>query len=284
MRRRKQAAMAQRRKQEQEVLAQRRKQELQKKKARAQAMKRYIGAAVVIQRAFRAHRARKEEQEKTRAARVITAAVRRAGAFQQAQRITESLRHLHRTRASIRAVRRDFEARPAGYRNQLFFVDSLEKLIFALDAVPTLGSPFVRAFRKAVVNEAQEGLRFADVVFSTMNRCVRTMQRAVRQYLTHGAAEKEQTAARVITCTLRAMPVVRKAKKEAQVVSLLRTKRRRLTELREEYTKQLNDIVQSLGALAADGELGQELKREVMQEAQATLSTLTTGLAKEAAV
>lgn len=285
MRRRQQAAQAQRRRQAQEEAALRRQQAVKEQRQeqtrrqkqqerRARNLKRYNDAAIVIQRAFRAYSARRLEEEQQDAAFVITDAVRRAGAVRQARRITASLQRLHSTRNGIRDLRREFEARPAGYRHNLFFVDQLEKLIFSLDAVSTHGSPFLRAFRKSIVNEAQVGLSFADVVIKTMRRKATTIQRAVRRYLAHGAGEREDAAARVITRVVRAAPEVRKARAEAGVMEQLRSKRRRLSTLHREYTKELQALVDELEGLHAQGETGRSLQAEAMREARATLAAL----------
>lgn len=300
MRRRQQAQLALRRRQEQEALAARRQEalrqaqqqkqaQLQQQEARRRTFQRYQDAAIVIQRAFRAHRARQEEERRNKAALVLTTAVRRAAACSHARRVAASLRHLLQTRRDTREIRQAFEAHPTGYRNTQYVVDRLEKLIFALDAVPTHRSPFVRKVRKAVVGEAQAGLRFADVVFATMRRAATTIQRAVRAHqarkrtsmeitpaapspppeamdaeMTHSETEMEGSA------DAGAAEVM----KGTDVMSLLRSKRRRLTQLREEYTRQLEDIVQELDALVASGKKAKKLKRAAGREARATLTAL----------
>jgi len=304
MRRRQQAQLALRRRQEQEALAARRQEalrqaqqqkqaQLQQQEARRRTFQRYQDAAIVIQRAFRAHRARQEEERRNKAALVLTTAVRRAAACSQARRVAASLRHLLQTRRDTREIRQAFEAHPTGYRNTQYVVDRLEKLIFALDAVPTHRSPFVRTVRKAVVGEAQAGLRFADVVFATMRRAATAIQRAVRAHqarkrmsmeitpasppaapspppeamdaeMTHSETEMEGSAGAVAAAVM----------KGTDVMSLLRSKRRRLTQLREEYTRQLEDIVQELDALVASGKKAKKLKRTAGREARATLAAL----------
>merc|ERR1719158_313652 len=208
-RRQQQAAAAKRRRQAQKEAALRRQQvaeELRKEKIRRKReFKRYNDAATVIQRAFRASAARRKEEEEQEAAFVITEAVRRAIAVAKARRIAASLRRLHSTRNDVREICEAFQARPAGFRNNLYVVDRLEKLMFSLDAVETYGSPFVRAFRKGVVNQAQTGISFADVVMKTMRRKAAIIQRAVRQYQKRGSADRQDAAARVITRVVRAV-------------------------------------------------------------------------------
>jgi hypothetical protein len=285
LRRRQQTAQAQRRRQAQQEATLRRQQaakehqkELlrrqQQRGQRARILQRYNEAATVIQRAFRSYRARQQEERAQSAAIVITDAVRRAAAIQQARRVTTSLRRLHETRSNLRDLRGNYERQPTGFRHNLYFVDRLEKLVISLDAVATHGSPFLRAFRKSIVTEAQSGLSFADVVAKTLRRKAVVIQRAVRHYLAHGAVERQDAAARVITRAVRAAPVVRKARVEADVMQKLRSKRRRLNTLHKEYTKALKTLVGELEGLHAHGDLGKMLHEEASREARATLAAL----------
>lgn len=274
MRRQQQAQMALRRKAAQQQQAERRYKAERQQQDRQQAMRRYTAAATVIQRAFRAHLARRRHEEQKDASYVITDAVRAVAARNRASHLVTSLHALHKTRGSIRQLCAAFEASPRGYRRLLEFVDNLERLTFALDAVPTHRSLFVRTFRKAIVSEAQEGLHFADIVCGTMGRSAAIMQRAVRAHQATKYTTERDAAARVITRAVRAAPVVRKARGEADVISQLRLKRRRLTQLREEYTHQLEAIGLHLDGLVADTETAMWLRRVARKETTAALEAV----------
>eukprot|EP00911_Craspedida_sp_UC1_P002285 UC1_evm1s1730 len=226
---------------------QRKQRQAEKRKLQAFQHARYTNAAAIIQRAWRDYNMRRRNA----AALVIMRALRDNVAISHARRITTSLQALEVQRARVNHLAGEYMRAPWGYRANLKFVDTLEKLILSLDAISTYGDAFCRAVRRSVVSEAQTALRYADVVARTQVRAARTLQRKMR-----------------------AVPVIRRAKEDARALCEIRNKRRRLHELRDAMASQLRALDYEVDALPADTDDAFELKARTKNESATILRAL----------
>jgi len=245
-------------------------QRAEKKKLKAFYRARYINAAVVIQRAWRSYNIRRRDE----AALIITRTLRDNVAISHARRITTSLRSLQAQRARVNDLTEAYMSNPWGYRSNLMFVDTLEKLILGLDTISTYGDAFCRAARRRVVSETQSALRYADVVARTQSRAACILQRAVRMYQARVNADVRDRAAHIVTRTIRAIPVIRRAKESAASLREIRKKRRRLQELRDSLAVQLRALSEEVAALPADTDTAVELKTRTENETVSLLQAI----------
>lgn len=227
----KQRRAAAQEKQRQRQLEQRRKKLLQRG---------YNRAAATIQRAYRAHLAAKAAAAREEAAFIITDVIRAVPLVRQAKKVAASLSKLRSLEQELRRMTEAYQQRPWGYRNTLWFVDQVEKVIFKLDEVQPHGSEFVRHCRKDVVREAQRSLRYADCVMRTFRRKAQVLARALRSHVKRHTQAVQDDAARVVQRVVRGVPKVQRARRVREALHTVRAELAHVEELRARYVDALS--------------------------------------------
>ncbi|EGD74832.1 hypothetical protein PTSG_07063 [Salpingoeca rosetta] len=260
--------------QEQERARQARLREQKLAKMRKAALMRgYNRAATTIQRAYRAHRKAKHMAEREGAALVITRFMRAVPSVRRAKKIAASLRQLRSLEQELVKMTAAYQQRPWGYRNTLWFVDQVEKLILRLDEVQPHRSEFVRHRRKDVVQHAQQSLRYADCVMRMFKRKAQVLARALRTHLHRKHAHHRNAAARVVQRVMQGVPKVKQARQVRTALQQVRTELSQLHDLRQRYI----DALQSASSMLHEhehehGELA--LESDALDSALSQLTSL----------
>jgi len=274
MRRRQKEEYIKRQEQERQQELLRQKRAKANRQARTTAFKKYTKAATVIQSAYRSYMERKEEREEDEAAFVIARFMRRVAGFVEGQKVLTSLSHLNQVRQSLEQLSDTYKANPFGFRNNLWIADETEKKILSLDAIDTRQLPYIRAARKRVVIGGQETLRFADVVSKTLSRKATVIQAWWMQRNNVDKEEKLESAARVVTKVIRAIPKVKRAQLEVQAMRAVREQKRELVQLREDYGRKLRKLIGDIDRVRCSTESVEKLRKETKSDATMDLKGL----------
>ncbi|EDQ91303.1 uncharacterized protein MONBRDRAFT_23563 [Monosiga brevicollis MX1] len=278
LRRQQELAAQQERERQLRLKRQQQQQRQQQVKARHAQLRAYNEAATIIQRAWRRHSAQVQAEREAHAAAVVTRCVRRVAAALRARRVLDSLRRLAEARKQLDELASDFTSTMRGYRALLMFTDQVEKLILRLDAIPHHRNDYVRARRKAIVRDAQQVLRLADVVLHTFNRQATVAQRAFRAWrMRHQATARDQ-AARVVTRCVRNAPAIREAKAVRRDLAQMQEQLAALRSLEADYQRSLQEMAKLTQRLS--NQHRSELAAAVAQHAATTRAQRTSALAQ----
>jgi len=274
MRRRQKEEYFRRKEQERQEELLRQKRAKATRQARANAFKKYTKAATVIQSAYRTYLERKEKRAKNEAALVIAKFMKRVAGFVEGKKVLKSLTQLNQVRLSLEEISNEYKSNPFGYRKNLLIADQTEKKILSLDAIDTRQLPFIRAARKIVVLGGQETLRFADVVLKTLNRKAAIIQAWWTQRNNVEKSEKMESAARVVTKVIRAIPKVKSARLEAEAMRVVREQKRELEQLRQEYGRKLRKLMGEIDRVRCSTESVDVLRKRIKSDAKMDLQGL----------
>jgi hypothetical protein len=131
-------------------------------------------------------------------------------------------------------------------------VDSIEKLILKTDEVLHYRHEFVRLQRKGLVNQAQEALRYCDVVLKTMHRHASVIGRRWRQVVHLKTSQELNHSARIVTKAVGNAPAISKAKRTARALRLTRAQLNRVQEMKQQYLQLLAESRQLVDELAGE--------------------------------
>eukprot|EP00055_Hartaetosiga_balthica_P002406 m.3868 g.3868 ORF g.3868 m.3868 type:complete len:445 (-) comp2137_c0_seq1:75-1409(-) len=218
----------------------------QEEHKRRMLLQKYTKAAIIIQRAFRAHLAAKLEAQREEAASVITRTIRAAPLVKKAKKIKMSLEKLAVLRSKLNETVRAYYEHPQGYKNNLYFVDQVEKFIFQLDDIQHYRNDFVRSMRKQIVKEAQAGLSYADIVSKTFRRSLKVIVNALRTHISSKREDEEARAAYVIQRFVRDAPKIRRAKEVSSAIKQVKSAEDSLRQARAAFLQALSSATDTM--------------------------------------